>query len=50
MSLVRVGMSDNKKVSEGWDAVFGKNKKKPAPKAETKPEAKAAKPTKSKKK
>ena len=30
MSLVRVGMSDNKKVSEGWDAVFGK--KKPTPK------------------
>ena len=26
MSLVRVGMSDNKKVSEGWDAVFGKKK------------------------
>ncbi|MFO0938897.1 MAG: hypothetical protein U0798_20530 [Gemmataceae bacterium] len=39
MSLVRVGMSDNKKVSEGWDAVFGKNKKKPA---EKKPAAKAA--------
>ena len=40
MSLVRVGMSDNKKVSEGWDVVFGKNKKKPVPK---KPVAKDSK-------
>lgn len=27
MSLVRVGMSDNKKVSEGWEAVFGSKRK-----------------------
>jgi hypothetical protein len=27
MSLVRVGMSDNKKVSEGWEAVFGAKRK-----------------------
>ena len=27
MSLVRVGMSDNKKVSEGWEGVFGSKKK-----------------------
>lgn len=27
MSLVRVGMSDNKKVSAGWEAVFGAKRK-----------------------
>jgi hypothetical protein len=27
MSLVRVGMSDNKKVSAGWEAVFASKRK-----------------------
>jgi hypothetical protein len=43
MSLVRVGMSDNKKVSAGWETVFGKKK----PTAKTTP---LKKQTKSKKK
>lgn len=42
MSLVRVGMSDNKKVSQGWEAVFG-NKKKPAAKPATSKKAAPAK-------
>lgn len=43
MSLVRVGMSDNKKVSEGWDAVFGKKKPAVTPKKPTAKKAKAKK-------
>jgi hypothetical protein len=30
MSIVRMGLAENKKVGEGWEAVFGK--KKPAAK------------------
>ena len=26
MSIVRMGLSENKKVGEGWEAVFGKKK------------------------
>jgi hypothetical protein len=44
MSLVRVGMSDNRKVSDGWEVVFGKKK------AIAKPAAKKSKPTKPAKK
>jgi hypothetical protein len=35
MSIVRMGISENKKAAEGWEAVFGK--KKPAAKATKKP-------------
>lgn len=39
MSIVRVGLSENQKFAEGYDAIFGKKKpaaKKPAPKAAAK--------------
>jgi CDGSH-type Zn-finger protein len=39
MSLVRVGMSENKKYGDGFDAIFGKKKtaaKKPAAKKDKK--------------
>ena len=26
MSIVRMGLAENKKVAEGWEAVFGKKK------------------------
>jgi hypothetical protein len=41
MSMVRMGLAENKKVGEGWEAVFGK--KKPA---KAKPAGKAGKPRK----
>ena len=41
MSIVRVGMSEDSKFSDGWDAIFGGGTKKEAP--AKKPQAKAAK-------
>lgn len=47
MSIIRVGLAETKKFSEGWDAIFGK--KKPAAKASTrKKSAKKKKPAKRK--
>ncbi len=47
MSIVRVGMAEDGKFADGWDAIFNKKagvKKEPAAKkAEVKPPAKAAK-------
>ena len=47
MSIVRIGMSENKTYGEGYEAIFGDKKKKPARPA-TKPSA-AEKPTAKKK-
>ena len=49
MSIVRVGLSENQKFADGYDAIFKKGTKakaaKPAPeKADAKPAKKAAKP------
>jgi CDGSH-type Zn-finger protein len=44
MSIVRMGMSENKKYSDGFDAIFAKKK------AAAKPTAPAAKPAGKKKK
>ena len=40
MSIVRVGLSENAKYADGYDAIFGKKKA-----AAKKPAAKAKKPT-----
>ena len=47
MSIVRVGLSENAKYADGYDAIFGK-KKKAAPEkpAEAKPDAKKKAPPK----
>lgn len=37
MSIVRIGMSENKTYGEGYEAIFGDKKKKPTP--ATKPSA-----------
>jgi hypothetical protein len=39
MSIVRIGLAENEKFAEGYDAIFGK--KKAAPKAAPKAEVKA---------
>ena len=36
MSIVRMGLAENKKVGEGWEAVFGKKKTSKAKSAATK--------------
>lgn len=47
MSIIRVGLAETKKFSEGWDAIFGK--KKPATKASPKKKSpKKKKPAKKK--
>ena len=43
MSIVRVGMSEDNKFGEGYDAIFGPKPKKPAAKAPAKKPASAAK-------
>jgi hypothetical protein len=49
VSIVRVGLGETKKFGEGYDAIFGKNKKKSAADKKTKA-AKAKKPARAKKK
>ena len=41
MSIVRIGLAETKNFSEGWDAIFGTKKKKPAGKKAA-PKAKAS--------
>jgi hypothetical protein len=52
VSIVRIGLAETKNFGEGWDAIFGKKKKKasPAKKAAKKPAAKAPAKTRAKKK
>ena len=52
MSIVRIGMSENKTYGEGYEAIFGDKKKKPAtaPSATAKPVAKKKAPGKKGKK
>jgi hypothetical protein len=35
MSIVRVGLSETKNFAEGYDAIFGKKKERPAPSAKS---------------
>jgi hypothetical protein len=48
VSIVRVGMSENNKYADGYDAIFG-GKKKPAEAKKAKPAAAPKKPAKKKK-
>jgi hypothetical protein len=43
MSIVRVGMAEDKKFGDGYEAIFGSKPAKKAGKAAKKPAAKAAK-------
>lgn len=51
MTIVRVGLAENKSYGEGWDAIFGGGKSKASKKSPAKATAKkkAAKSTKKKK-
>jgi hypothetical protein len=42
VSIVRVGLAETKNFAEGYDAIFGATKKKPATKKSTKPSPKKA--------
>ncbi|HYV36254.1 MAG TPA: hypothetical protein VE988_11155 [Gemmataceae bacterium] len=46
MSLVRVGLGENKKFGDGYDAIFGKKKPKAAKKPTAAKSKKTAKPKK----
>ena len=48
MSIVRVGLAETRKFSEGWEAIFGRKKKGTAKKAES-ARKKERKPTNKKK-
>ena len=50
MSIVRVGLSENKKFAEGYEAIFGKKKEAKEPAETAKPAAKATKAAAPKKK
>ena len=50
MSIVRIGLSETKKFSEGYDAIFGKTKNAAAAPAKAKPKKKAAAKSPAKKK
>ncbi len=47
MSIIRVGLAETKNFAEGYEAIFGANKKKPSA---SKPKASAKTPTAKKKK
>lgn len=52
MSIVRIGLAETHKFAQGYDAIFGKNKKKTAPtkKAKAKPKGSVVKKKKKMKK
>ncbi len=48
MSIIRIGLAETKKFSEGYSAIFGAKKKKDEPQAKQEGEKKPAKPAKKK--